>query len=401
MKVNKNVDTPYYIIDYSRLENNVDLLNNSFKSFFPDFDFGYSFKTNSLPWVLNYMKQKNAYAEVVSEPEYRLAKKIGYEKNKIILNGPYKGFKALEEALNDGAIVNLDSFHEIEWIKNHKPDKDMVWKVGLRINFDLEKECPNETVIGSEPGRFGFNIENGSYNKALEQLKSLSYVKITGIHGHNSTKTRSLKIFSSISKKIIEASEPLNYNIEYIDMGGGILGDKPGAPSFSQYAETIKNCLKDYYDFNKTKLIIEPGAALIASPVYFVCKALDTKQVKNTKIITTDGSCLNMDPQMHGTKFKLDIIGDGDIYSGRQIVCGYTCIEKDRMSEIIDGKSINAGDYLLFHNTGAYTMAMSPLFIQYYPSVMVFKDNTYYCIRDKWNVDDYIRKSYVTLDKQV
>ena len=36
--------------------------------------------------------------------------KLGFEKDKVVINGPYKGFNALRDTLEDGAIVNLDYF---------------------------------------------------------------------------------------------------------------------------------------------------------------------------------------------------------------------------------------------------------------------------------------------------
>lgn len=54
--------------------------------------------------------------------------------------------------------------------------------------------------------------------------------------------------------------------IEYLDMGGCLFGDKPGAPTFDEYASTIVNVFKHYQIPSKTLLIMEPGAALVASP---------------------------------------------------------------------------------------------------------------------------------------
>lgn len=388
-----DLETPCYILDESKLNKNYEDLAGAFSKKWNNIIIGYSFKTNSLPYVLTYLRDKGAYAEVVSEPEYRLAIELGFKKDNVILNGPYKGFKALEECLNDGAIVNLDSFHEIEWLKNNVPDKGKVWKVGIRINFDLERFCPGETIMGEEPGRFGFNIENGSFNKALEELSKLSYVKVVGLHGHHSTKTKSLKVFKEISKMLVECAKSINDDIEYIDIGGCIFGDKPGAPTFDEYADTIVQEIKSFFNEKKVALILEPGAALIASPFKYLCKVIDKKDVLDKRIVTTDGSCIHIDPQMHGIKFYQESFGSGENYPKNQIISGFTCIEKDRMATLNNCNELNDGDYILFHNTGAYSMALSPLFIQYYPNIYTEKKNELKLIRKKWSVRDYIINS--------
>lgn len=390
-----SLETPCYILDQSKLNKNYDDLLKAFTSRWDNFIVGYSFKTNSLPWVLNFMKNKGAYAEVVSNAEYRLALKLGYDKEKVVINGPCKGLDALEETLENGAIVNLDSFHEIKWIKENKPKKAKLWKVGLRINFDLEKACPDETIMGLKSGRFGFNVENGSFDKAIEELKDIPYVKIVGLHGHHSTKTKSLNIFNAICNKLVECSKNIINDIEYIDIGGCIFGDKPGAPSFKEYADTICDILEPIFDKRKVTLILEPGAALVASPFKYLCRVIDKKDIFDTRIVSTDGSCIHIDPQMHGIKFYQEVFATGDNIKKRQVVSGFTCIEKDRMAIINEENELNIGDYILFHNTGAYSMALSPLFIQYYPYVYVEQDNNILVARKPWDENDYIKNCYV------
>ena len=48
---------------------------------------------------------------------------------------------------------------------------------------------------------------------------------------------------------------------------------------------------------------------------------------------------------------------------------------------------------ILFENTGAYSMALSPLFIQYFPAVYVLHDNSFSKVRENWTVDEYIAKN--------
>ena len=69
---------------------------------------GYSVKTNSLPWLLNHLRKEGFYAEVVSAEEYDLARRLGYDSEKIIYNGPIKDRSVFEQVIKDGGIVNLD-----------------------------------------------------------------------------------------------------------------------------------------------------------------------------------------------------------------------------------------------------------------------------------------------------
>ena len=67
------LQTPYYLIHKEMLDEGVKKLKNALREYWPNALAGYSFKTNSLPWLLEYMRNQDFLAEVVSEDEYRLA----------------------------------------------------------------------------------------------------------------------------------------------------------------------------------------------------------------------------------------------------------------------------------------------------------------------------------------
>ena len=74
--MNKQIETPYFLIDKDILNCYFQMLKSSLENNWNNYIIGYSFKTNSLPWLVNYMKKNNAFAEVVSDDEYNLAKYI-------------------------------------------------------------------------------------------------------------------------------------------------------------------------------------------------------------------------------------------------------------------------------------------------------------------------------------
>ena len=384
--------TPYYIIDLKKLEKNLSELRMSFTAIWPNFVAGYSFKTNNLPWIASWMRSQQVLAEVVSTPEYELAKYVGYEDNQVILNGPCKGYETMGKILKAGGFVNLDNFQEIAYLQNHQSDYSNKIKVGLRINFDLENACPDETIPGKEPGRFGFNLENGDFEKAVNILTDIPNVKLVGIHAHHSTRSKSLGIFKAITTKACECAS-LCDDLEYIDLGGCLFGDKPGAPTFDEYAQTIVSVLNQYHIPSSVKLILEPGAALIASPVSYVCKVTGTKDIKGIRLVYTDGTIKHLAPQMNAIKFGYFVNPSSSDIINRQVVSGYTCIEMDRFLDIADQKELCVGDEITIHNVGAYTMSLAPLFIEYFPAVVVKDGDDCQMVREHWSTKEFTQKS--------
>ncbi|MBI6001464.1 pyridoxal-dependent decarboxylase [Clostridium perfringens] len=384
--------TPCFIINRYELEKNIQELHNALKKNWNNYIIGYSCKTNSLPWVLNFIKENGCYAEVVSDFEYKLAKKIGYQSNSIVFNGPNKGKKNFFDALESGVLLNIDSWREVEWIKNSEVNHQI--KVGVRVNFDLEKKCPGETSFGKDGSRFGFSFENGSLEKAIKILNSVRNVKVVGIHIHNTAKTRSLNIYKELSKKACEVAKLFDYELEYVDIGGGFFGGVPGKPSFDDYMNIISYELSKKFTTENTKLIVEPGSAIIASPVKFICEVVDVKDTFAKRIVTINGGRHNVDPLMIKSDYFLEIMAQNTKYFNEQIICGYTCLENDRLLKLINKNELSIGDKLIFNKVGAYTMALSPLFIEYFPSVYVdLGNNNYKLVRERWEVEEYIQKS--------
>ena len=94
-------------MDGERYRCNVNDFIGAFRKRYDKVIASYSFKTNYVPALCQIAKTEGCYAEVVSEMEYELACKIGFEK--IIFNGPIKRPAIFAKAMENGAIINLDS----------------------------------------------------------------------------------------------------------------------------------------------------------------------------------------------------------------------------------------------------------------------------------------------------
>lgn len=386
----RNLRTPYFMIKEKELKDNTEKLHKALKETWGNYIIGYSCKTNSLPWILKFMQNNNCYAEVVSDSEYELVRKIGFGTNQIIFNGPNKGKDSFINAIKNGSIVNIDSNREIQWIKEQQFNNEVF--VGIRVNFDLDKECPNETSYGKEGSRFGFSFENGSLELAIKQLNNIKNVKVVGIHIHYTAKTRSLSVYKVLAQKACEISKLFDYELKYIDIGGGFFGGVPNKPSYYEYMSLISRELSKEFDSNKTKLIIEPGSAIIGSPIDFVCTVVDVKDTFAKRIVTVNGSRNNIDPFFKKTSYLYSIKSKNEKIISEQIICGYTCLDYDRIFKLEHEKELVIGDEIIFNKVGAYTMSLSPLFIEYFPDIYVKKTNgTIECVRKKWSVGEYIQ----------
>jgi len=398
----EQLQTPCYVIHKEELEQGITLLKTALKNHWNHAVVGYSFKTNALPWLMLQMKEADFYAEVVSEDEYELAEHLGF--THMIYNGPVKGKDSFLRALKRGAIVNLDAKRELEWLEESGL-KDVT--VGLRVNFDLEALCPGETSAAEGGSRFGFPYETGELKQAIDRLATMG-VKLSGLHLHASSKTRSINIYRALAKTACKIKQEYGLELAYVDLGGGYFGGMDNKPKFPDYICAIKEELSAAFTPEETMLIVEPGTSLVSPPIEYITSVVDCKDTYVGRIVTVDGSRNDIDP-LHGKSnyfHELMYSGIGadstdktsDADCGRnmlekQVICGYTCMENDRIFVVENQKELRPGDRIAFQKSGGYTMCLTPLFIRYFPIVYVEDKGVHTCVREHWRAEDYVRKS--------
>lgn len=386
-----HMKTPYFLIKKESLESGLQKLKNALNNAWPNCIIGYSYKTNALPWVINYFRERGCYAEVVSDDEYELAKSIGVEKAHVIYNGIAKTKESFLEAIRNHAIVNIDSEYEIDWLDELEKDR---YSIGVRVNFDLESKCPGQTQSGEDGERFGFCYENGELKKAINRIENKG-VHVSGLHLHKSSKTRMPDIYKAIAEVAVKISREYSLRLDYIDIGGGFFGGLDTKPQFPEYFDMVAEILSEQFQPETTTLIVEPGMALIGAPIDFVSTVVDVKRTTRNTFVVTDGSRTQIDPLMTKSSYFNEIIRQDSSRKkiDRQIISGFTCMEHDRLFELMDEEELLPGDQIIYYKVGAYTMCLSPLFIKWYPDVYVKDENRVYRVRNRWGADEYRSRS--------
>lgn len=387
--------SPAFVIDESALETLVTRFQNALAQQWPNSVMSYSVKTNSLPWLLTYMKQRGIWAEVVSDSEYELARALGFAPEKIVYNGPVKGRTLLRSALSSGSLTNLDSGREVKWaaeLAKEKPDLEV--RVGLRVNWDLEGLCPGESTVGDEASRFGFDFANGTLGETIAELTEAG-VKVAGLHMHRNSRTSSPEVFQASAGVASEIISTLGLDLDWLDIGGGFFGSLEDTELFDQYISSIRSTLDDVVDPRRTGLVIEPGGSVIAAPVELHAQVLDVKDIGDQRFVITDTSRVDLDPLFRKTTpFDISFEAAADQNHPEQVIAGFTCMEDDRLMVLTEQPILREGDRVVFRKVGAYTMAYGSSFIEYPPAVYLrHGDGRLTLIRRRGEVGDYLRSN--------
>lgn len=387
----ESLPTPCYLFDKGDFLHNFQGLQKALNDKFDVSHVAYSVKTNSLPYCLKIINEQGGYAEVVSEDEYYLALSIGFPHVRIIYNGPMKSEKTFIDALVHGAVVNIETKRELDWLY-HLPTGQN-YNVGLRLNINISDISIEDESNSNDNSRFGFSDETDEFQNAILEIEKHPNVHLSGLHVHRTSKTRSLNFYNNLLNYACHVIERYQLSIDYLDIGGGIWGYFTGKPSFVEYSQLFYSVLSSF-GLGKVMVFVEPGSALVASSFDFLTSVIDVKHVEsNTWMITTDGSRNDIDPFYRKTSYFYELETSNGQVVPRQIISGCTCLENDRIMEIKNSSLLSIGDKIRYERVGAYTMCLTPLFIRFFPDIYVKEDHDYRLIRQKWDYEDCLNKS--------
>ena len=376
-----NCGPTFYLLDSTKFQSNFSKLNSAFRAHYANTTIAYSYKTNYVPRYCQIIEQLGGCAEVVSSMEMMLALKIGVPAHRIYFNGPYKDHEQAQKLLCMGGTVNIDSLDELQLIisaaNSHQGEP---FKVGLRCNFDVQ-----DGVLS----RFGFDVKDSVFTRAVELIDLHPKLRLVGLHCHfakrslDCWKHRTCGMLSVIDKHFSNRLEDL----DHVSLGGGMYGCMEidfakqfpfTIPKFENYAEASAKLFAEYFlsksIAHRPTLIIEPGTALVADAMKYVCRVFSIKKVRGRTIVTLTGSSYNINPNPSRKNLPIELFTDPEATDRERvneaIFVGYTCVESDCLHKNFSGE-LAVGDFVIFSYVGSYSVVMKPPFIM--PNVAILE----------------------------
>lgn len=401
----KQYGSPLYVFHEDEFKRNYLDLLNTFRAIYPKYNIAYSYKTNYTPAICKIVKELGGLAEVVSDMEYRLAKRLGYEDRDIVYNGPVKG-KGLFEHLLNGGVANIDSLDELEEvIAFAKMNPTTAFHIAFRVNIDIEQGFIS---------RFGIDAyeeeqPESELDKAFAMVNGQANLTVVGLHCHIG-RSRSIEAWKNRVRIMFKLIDRYFTQIpKFIDLGSGMnsvmepeLACQFGGhiPSFAEYASVVAEAMKERYGQlpmdQQPVLYTEPGTTLISGCMSFLGTVKTIKNVKGKDYVTFDCCGGNMGDICHLKNLPITVYHNGQetrVINNATFV-GYTCLEHDHIYEGYNGE-LAVGDYVQFRNIGSYSNVFKPPFILPNCAMVSIDDKgEVKLIKETESIDD-IFKTYV------
>ena len=356
-RIAKKFGTPSYVYSYDKIEDNIYNFKKNFKSVNPLICF--SVKSNFNLKILNIIKKFGLGADVVSKGELIRALKAKIKPEKIVFSGVGKTTEELKFAINKKILlINAESENEIVEIEKIAKKNKRKIDIGLRLNPDIDAKTLKKISTGKKENKFG--LTEKKFVELIKKYKSSKFINIICLSVHIGSQITShipYKNMLNIINKVIKQSK---YKFEYIDLGGGMgiqYEKKLNNLNYSKYNKLIKKFLKN----NSSKIIFEPGRAIIGNAGYLISKIIYIKNTNTKNFIILDSAMNDLiRPALYGAKHKImpSKLNRKKVSKKHEFV-GPICETTDRFLTVGKYQKINQGDKVIICDVGAYGVVLS------------------------------------------
>ena len=385
----KEYGTPLVVYDVEQIRNQI----RAFKKVFEEEKVAYavSYASKAFACIAMYQvaNEEGAYTDVVSAGELYTALKAHFPTERISFHGNNKSLFEIEMAVKNhvGKII-IDNFHEIKLLDKVLREQDAKINVMLRITPGISAHTHEYDQTGQVDSKFGFDLESGQADLALEQVLAISRMNMVGIHAHIGSQIFELNGFEMAAKKLMEVAEnwrsQYGYTAKVINVGGGFgikytAEDNPLKPEeFVQaIVETIKKEAKEAA-FPIPEIDIEPGRSIVGPAGYNLYTTGSRKVIPGHRpYVTVDGGMGdNIRPALYDAKYETVLATDPKAPLTEHVrIAGKYCESGDILAEDQALPATKSGSLLAMLDTGAYGYSMASNYNRNPRPAVVFAEN--------------------------
>ncbi len=383
--------TPLYVVDEGHLRRRIRRYLAAFRAAWPGGELTYASKANSTLAVVKIAHQEGLLVDVASEGELQAALRAGVPASRCHLHGNNKKPGEIDFAISQGVNqIVVDNFEEIAYlggVGGARPD------VVVRLAPGVDPKTHAKISTGQSDTKFGFNIADGSAEKALSQCLEAG-LSVKGFHCHVGSQLLDPGAQVSGGELIAQFAAEMKvrhgYEAQVINVGGGLgvhyVGDQRPL-TVEEYCQRLVAPIKQVLDAAglHPTLVQEPGRSIVGESgvtLYTVgpVKTVPSPTKGHRTYVAVDGGLSdNPRPVMYGSKY--DVVAtsaDGrTLGESRPVtVSGKHCETDMLFEDVMLPGDLHPGDYLQVLVTGAYNSAMASNYNRYpRPGTVLLREN--------------------------
>ncbi|CAL4322610.1 diaminopimelate decarboxylase [Buchnera aphidicola] len=352
--------------------------------------------------ILQFMKNFRIKLDAVSLGEIERALTSNFQSNndEIIFTADIFDKETLLKIVNYKITVNAGSLDMLKQLGKISPGH----KIWIRINPKFGHGHNKKTNTGGE------NSKHGIWNPMLAIPIIKKYkLQLVGLHMHIGSGV-DYQHLQKVCNAMVKQAKLFNQDIKAISAGGGLsipykITDIPvDTEHYFKLWNSARNKIQKHFK-HPIQLEIEPGRFLVAESGILVAEVYAIKYVQKKRFTLINvGFNDLLRPVLYGSYHHISVISKKlkKIQTNnhiKTIIAGPLCESGDIFTQNEHGElierelpEIHIGDYIVFHDTGAYGASMSsnyntrPLI----PEIL-FINNTPKVIRRRQTIEDILK----------
>ncbi|MCO5298231.1 MAG: diaminopimelate decarboxylase [Fimbriimonadaceae bacterium] len=402
--------TPLYVLDERHFRARIRAYRSALEASYPRTEVAFASKANGTLAVLAIAHAEGCLVDVASEGELRGALAAGVPASRCHLHGNNKSLGELRFALASGiGQIVIDHFGEIEAVHTLARELGVRPECVLRLAPGVDPVTHHKISTGQADTKFGFNIADGSAERALARCLELG-LDVAGFHCHVGSQLLDPEAQRSggetLARFAARMKAELKYETRTLNVGGG-LGvrylDDHEPMDVQPYCQLVAGAVRAGLEGSGLEplLVHEPGRSLVAESgvtlyTVGVVKTVPIGEGRTRTYAGVDGGLSeNPRPALYGAKYTVERVARTPDRPGVALpeapftVSGKHC-ETDQLFEDVSlPADLAAGDLLQVLCTGAYNASMASNYNRYPrpATVLLRPDGTRTVVqrRDAWD----------------
>ena len=328
-------------------------------------------KANPVLEILRTVVEAGSGLEAASMEEVELALAAGCRPERIVFDSPAKSRADIKRSLELGVHLNADNLDEIDRIDEFSPQLREGSTIGLRINPSVAEGKIATTSTGGKRSRFGLRMPHDKAGIAEFAKKLSSYSWLHALHVHVGSQGCDLTTLVPAGVRALALAHAIDAaagerRIHTIDIGGGLptryrAEDVKITPA--EYVAAIQRAAPALLEY---QLVTEFGRSVQAPCGFAATRVEYVKDLAGeTMVVGHIGADLALRVAYRPQDWWLDITVYDASGQPKPLVdlrpthvAGPLCFSGDFLARDRMLPDVEAGDILVFHDTGAYTMGM-------------------------------------------
>ncbi|MFQ5742418.1 MAG: diaminopimelate decarboxylase [Acidobacteriota bacterium] len=329
-------------------------------------------KANSNIHMLRLMRSEGVLVDATSAGELRRALAAGYSGNgdpaAVVYTADVLSDEVLELVVKHGIPVNAGSTDMLGQLGRRHPSH----RVWLRINPGFGHGHSRKTNTGGEWSKHGIWHEYA--HRALQCIEEYQ-LRLVGLHMHIGSGS-DFDHLKGVCEAMVNQVAALKVDIASISGGGGLPipyrdDESPfDTDGFFRLWHQARGRIEEIVGHG-VSLEIEPGRYLVGEAGLLIAEVRATKLVGANRFVLVDAGFDNLlRPALYGSHHAISAVKrNGEAATGpaqATVVGGPLCEAGDLFTQDdsglvvpVDLPAVKVGDYLVFHDAGAYASAMA------------------------------------------